>query len=67
MCCATLFAQEATMATTQFLRTAWCDICWPLIDEQNAQQPALRMSWVVVTDVTGNRRLQMSWTADREE
>ena len=67
MCCATLIAQDTTMATTQLMRVACCDVCWPVQEEQHTEYRPLRMNWVVVTDANGNRRLQMGWRADRDD
>jgi len=67
MCCATLIAQETMMATTELMRSACYDICWPLQDHQKTHYRPLRMNWVVVTDENGNRRLQMGWHADRDD
>lgn len=67
MCCATLIAQETTMAMTQLMRAACCNVCWPLKDDQKTQYQPVRMNWVVVTDANGNRRLQMGWRADRDD
>ena len=67
MCCTTLTVQGITMATTQLMRTACCDICWPVHDEQRTEFRPVRMNWVVVTDAHGNRRLKMSWHADRAD
>ena len=66
MCCATLMAQEITMATTQLMRGACCVVCWPQKDRAETLNRPLRTNWVVVTDANGNRRLRMGWHADRE-
>jgi hypothetical protein len=62
MACITLFAQPLAMATTQLARVIrYEDVpTWQL--ENNAERNILRMSWVVVTDSNGNRKLQMQWT-----
>jgi hypothetical protein len=67
MCCTTLIAQETTMSTTQLMRVAHYEVCWPTREEQGRQYQPLRMNWVVVTDANGNRRLQMGWRADRDD
>jgi hypothetical protein len=67
MSCATLTAQETTMPTTQLMRAACYDVCWPMKAEQEIHRQALRMNWVVVTDANGDRRLKMSWRADRDD
>jgi len=53
-----------TMMTTPFAQTARHEIfeVWPVSFTAERKQP-LSMSWVVVTDEDGNRRLRMSWTA----
>jgi len=63
MCCTTLTAMGATMATKQLTRTACCQLCWPQ-DEPRAKRKPLRMSWVVVTDGDGRRQLRMCWAED---
>ncbi len=67
MCGTTLIAQEATMATTQLLRTAVSEFRWPTPAEQKADFKPLSMNWVVVTDENGNRRLKMQWRADLDD
>ena len=67
MCCATLIALDTTMATTQLIRSACYQVCWPRQGQQTEEFSALRMNWVVVTDENGNRRLQMGWRADRDD
>lgn len=66
MCCATYTALNP-MATTQFMRTACVDVCWPAIDQQKRALRPLRMNWVVVTDNNGHRQLKMNWYADRDD
>ena len=61
MCCATLTVQETTMATTQLMRAAVCEVCWPRHEEARAGFRPPRMNWVVVTDENHNRRMQMRW------
>jgi len=63
MCCTTLTAMQATMATTQLMPALCCQVCWPR-EEQKAEQKPLRMNWVVVTDGDGRRRLRMCWAED---
>jgi len=65
MCCTTLTALEATVATTQLIRRGFGSVCWPQKDEPNVQSECPRMNWVVVTEESGNRRLHMDWRADR--
>ena len=66
MSCMTLTAPEITMATTQFPRTACHESCWRVEEQFHPRHQPLHMSWVVVTDENGNRRLQIDWHADRE-
>jgi hypothetical protein len=63
MTCVTLFVQPMAMATTQLARVIHHeDVCsWQV--EQKAEFKSLRMSWVVVTDENGERRLRMQWVA----
>jgi hypothetical protein len=65
MCCTTLIAEEATMATTELTRAVRWEVCWPRQEEPRAEQTPLRMSWVVVTDNNGRRQLQMQWGSGR--
>jgi hypothetical protein len=66
MACITLFAQPVAMATTQLTRiTRYEDTStWQLrsVSECNP----LRMSWAVVTDNSGNRKLQMRWATSED-
>jgi hypothetical protein len=62
MSCMTLFAPR-TMATTQLAQTTCRENCdfW-LIDFAAERKRPLNLSWVVVTDEQGSRRLRMRWT-----
>jgi hypothetical protein len=65
MACMTLFAQPMAMATTQLARVLpYEDACTQL--EGNPEHNSLRMSWVVVTDDNGGKKLQMQWTPSAE-
>ena len=66
MCCTTLTALQ-TMATTQLMRAACVDVCWPENHEQKTALQPLRLNWVVVTDDNGQRQLKMSWRGDRDD
>jgi hypothetical protein len=59
MACITCFAQPLAMATTQLARGVRCEFSRQI--EYNAERNILRMSWVVVTDSNGLRKLQMHW------
>jgi len=61
MCCITLVAQEATMATMQLMRAAICEVCWGRQAEARTEFRPPRMNWVVVTDKDNKRRMQMLW------
>ena len=61
MCGTALTLQPAVMAAKQFMRAACSDIYRPAHEKGEAEFRPLRMSWVVVTDTNGNRRLQMRW------
>jgi len=56
----TLLLQPATMASKSLTPSAY-DIRRPV--QEKTEVRSVRMSWVVVTDATGNRRLQMHWWA----
>ena len=63
MACITFIAPVMAMATTQLAReTHYQDApIWQA--EGNLEHNSLRMSWVVVTDENGNRRLGMQWAS----
>ena len=65
MCCTTLFANETTMATTQFTRVPCWAVCWPQQESKAVEHNRLRMSWVVVTDKNGKTQLRACWKADQ--
>jgi hypothetical protein len=50
MICMKTFAETMAMATTQLARA------------EKSNERKLRMSWVVVTDADGGRRLRMLWS-----
>jgi len=60
MTCITLAAPMA-MATTQLARAAHYEDIRVGHFEINVERIPLRMSWVVVTDRAGDRKLQMHW------
>jgi hypothetical protein len=62
MACIISFAQPLAMATTQLARVIRYETVsnWQL--ETTADRKVPRMSWVVVTDSSGNQKLQMQWT-----
>jgi hypothetical protein len=64
MSCMTLFALP-TMATTRLAQTTCLETSerWPV---NPTAERNLSMSWVVVTDERGNRRLRMCWTVAEE-
>jgi hypothetical protein len=61
MCCITLNALEATMATTQLMHDVSYETQSPWLPEQKAERAPLRMNWVVVTGDEGKRQLRMHW------
>jgi hypothetical protein len=67
MTCMALFAQPLAMATTQLERVLHYENAFSrqvedtLMATEKARKP-LRLSWVVVTDTDGNRKLRMQWT-----
>jgi len=60
MACVTLFAPMA-MATIELARAIHCEDAWTGQFDSNVERTSLRMSWVVVTDSSGNRKLQVQW------
>lgn len=66
MCCTTL-AAEVPVMTKQLRRSTCYEVCWPKQAEQKTEFGPLRMKWVVDIDKNGNRRLRMSWRADRDD
>ncbi len=63
MACITFFGQAMAMATTQLVRAIPREaVRWHR--EAGATRSTLRMSWVVVTDSEGNKRLRMEWAPD---
>jgi hypothetical protein len=61
MACITLFAQPLAMATTQLARAVHYEDVTPWQLERNVERKPLSMSWVVVTDRNGKRKLQIQW------
>ena len=61
MACITLFAQPMAMATTQLERVIQqeSESTWQL--NATVEPKSLSMSWVVVTDSNGGRKLRMQW------
>lgn len=64
MACMTLFAEPLAMATTQFERATCSENVAVWRFQGSAERNSLRMSWVVVTDSDGDRRLRMHWSAE---
>jgi hypothetical protein len=60
MCCITLTALEATMATTELTRAGNLEVRTPWLP-QNSERKPVRMNWVVVTDNNGQQQLRMHW------
>jgi hypothetical protein len=61
MACITLVAPLA-MTTTELTRAIHYELAWTGQSRIHVESNSLRLSWVVVTDCDGNRRLQMQWT-----
>jgi len=61
MACITFIAPLMAMAMTQLARENHCQDAPVWQAEGNLEHNSLRMSWVVVTDEKGNRRLGMQW------
>jgi hypothetical protein len=59
-CCTIAFEKTLAMPTTQFARAIQYEdaASWP---SGRITEHTPRMSWIVVTDNDGNRRLQIKW------
>ena len=66
MACMTLFAQPMAMATTQLARAIHCEKASACPMDGNVERKPLSMSWVVVTDGNGNRKLQIQWAPSED-
>ena len=66
MACITLFAQPMAMATTQLARATHYEVASTGQQGANVESKSLRMSWVVVTDDNGNRKLQIQWAPSED-
>lgn len=66
MACITLFAQPMAMATTQLARVIHYEDVSTCRLEHNVERKSLSMSWVVVTDNNGNRKLQIQWAPSED-
>jgi hypothetical protein len=60
MACIALFAPVA-MATSELVPAIHYEDVSAGQFESNVERRSLRMSWVVVTDSNGRRKLQMQW------
>jgi hypothetical protein len=58
---------QPTMATTRLVRPICCADSETESMLTMAERPPLHMSWVVVTDENGKRRLRMRWTATEDD
>ncbi len=63
MCSPTLTVQAA-LTSASLLQGACCDICPPVHEKYEAENP-LHMDWGLVDDTKGNPRAQMRWVVDR--
>jgi hypothetical protein len=61
MACITLIAQPVAMATTQLVRAVHYEDASIFPFDGAVERSSLCMSWVVVTDSNGNRKLQIQW------
>ena len=61
MACITVFAPTMAMATTQLSRVVRYEASASWQMEENSGRAPLRMSWVVVTEESGNRKLSIQW------
>jgi hypothetical protein len=66
MACITLFAQPMAMATTQLARAIHYENLAACQHDGNVEHKPLSMSWVVVTDNNGNRKLQIRWAPSED-
>jgi hypothetical protein len=64
MACITSFAPTLAMATTKLARALHYEAASTFHVETHEKRAPLRVSWVVTTDNTGNRRLQMQWSSN---
>jgi len=60
------FVAPLAMTTTELTRAIRYEIAWTGQSRSNVESNSLRLSWVVVTDNDGSRRLQMQWTPSAE-
>ena len=67
MACITLLAPPMAMTTTQLARAVRYENAAVWQFDGLLESKPLRLSWVVVTDADGNRRLQMHWASMVEE
>jgi hypothetical protein len=66
MACIPLFAQPMAMATTQLARAIHYENVSACQLEGDVEHKSLSMSWVVVTDNNGKRKLQIQWTPSED-
>jgi hypothetical protein len=66
MACITLFEQPMAMATTQLARVIHYENVSSYQLEDHMEHESLSMSWVVVTDSHGNRKLQIQWVPSED-
>jgi hypothetical protein len=66
MACITLFAHPMAMATTQLARAIHYKKVSACPMDGNVEHKPLSMSWVVVTDNNGNRKLQIQWAPSED-
>jgi hypothetical protein len=66
MACITLFAQPMAMATTQLARAIHNEYVSASQLEGDVERKSLSMSWVVVSDINGKRKLQIQWVPSED-
>jgi hypothetical protein len=60
-----LSTQELDMLTTEsFSGMSWTEKHSPLVTKHEPELRHVHQNWVLVTDATGTRRLQMRWQAE---
>jgi hypothetical protein len=67
MCCITLTALEATMATTEATRDVNYEVRTPWLPQRSSGTRTPRMNWVVVTGENGVRQLRTNWNAAQDD
>ena len=59
--CSSLSLQPVAVRAKPLTQVASYEVCRPVHDTVEREFHPVHMNWVVVTDMKGNRRLQISW------